>query len=103
MFLVKMDFNCNNLISLLITNAGKGLVSDMTHLSMACLRMAFGTYMVIVPWECVPSFVLTIMPSQEKIRSLTMDNSAIILFLYLSTHKVVLFIVVNKTILLRVL
>jgi hypothetical protein len=86
-----MDFSCNNLISLLVTNAGKGLVLDMTHLSMACLRMAFGMYMVIVPWECVPSFVLTIMPLQEKIRSLTSDNSVIILFLYLSTHKVVLF------------
>lgn len=75
MFLFKVDFNYSNTISLLITNAGRGLVLVMTHLLMPCLRMGFGMYTMIVPWECVPSFVLTIMPSQEKTRSLNTDNS----------------------------
>jgi len=79
MFLVKTDSNCYNLTNLLITNAGKDLVLDMTHLLMPCLRMDFGMYTTIVPWECVPSFVLTIMPSQEKTRSLTADNSICLL------------------------
>jgi hypothetical protein len=65
------DSNCYNLENILHTNAGKGLVLDMTHLLMPCLRMDFGMYTMTVPWECVPNFVLTIMPSQEKTRSLT--------------------------------
>jgi hypothetical protein len=57
--------------NLLLTNAVKGLVLDMTHFLMPCLRMDFGMYTMTAPWECVPSFVLTMMPSQEKNRSLT--------------------------------
>jgi hypothetical protein len=75
MFLFKVDFHCFNTISLLITNAGRVLVLDMTHLLIPCLRMVFGMYTMIVPWECVLSFVLTIMHSQEKTRSLNTDNS----------------------------
>ncbi|ONM02335.1 thiolase1 [Zea mays] len=54
---------------------GKGLVLDMTHLLMPCLRMDFGMYTMTVPWECVPNFVLTIMPSQEKTRMLLLSKA----------------------------
>jgi hypothetical protein len=79
----------------------------MTHSWMACLRMAFGMYTVIVPWECVPSFVLTIMPSQEKIRSLTTYSSKCY-FLYIYFYicqqiKWCYSIVVSMEILLRCL
>jgi hypothetical protein len=44
MFLAKINHNCYDLTNQLLTNAGKGLVLDMTHLLMSCLRMDFGMY-----------------------------------------------------------
>ncbi|CAD6203913.1 unnamed protein product [Miscanthus lutarioriparius] len=35
-----------------IAEARKGLVLVMTHLLTPCLRMGFGMYTMIVPWEC---------------------------------------------------
>jgi hypothetical protein len=55
------------------------------YLLESVIRMDFGMYTMIVPWEYVPSFVLTMMPSQEK-KGLSLPF-VIILFLCLSTHR----------------